>query len=282
MLNLPKIIISAAFLLFLGNSAQAQVEFDTTRNREVKQLRATGFVDYPPFGVLRVPSFPDSYSNIFQPVIADYAKFANFIIDYTTHYPYQELVRMVRGGKIDILTGVYHETNMYQGLDIVYPALVNNPIVLAMLPDRINEVKSKDDLKKLKGGISSKEHLSDFVAKEIKTFNVETVDDDYTLYQKLFRREIDYIFTSEYYARVVLAQMGLRNQVRFSKDAIWNMPLFIGISKMSPYRKQVYNGLSVYLATPEARKKTEQAISDYIKKIEEQSVGIVAPDFINN
>lgn len=282
MLKLYKIISFGLLSLALSSAAWAQVEFNTSTNREVKQLRATGFLNYPPFGVFKNPSVPASYFNIFQPVIANYAKYANFMVDYTTNYSYPELVRMVRGGKIDILAGVYHDTEMYQGLEIVYPALLNNPIMLVMLPDQISSVKNTDDLKKLKGAISTKEYLSDFVSNEMKNFNLQRIDDDYTLYQKLFRREIDYIFTSNYYAKVVQAQLGIRNKVSFSKEAIWNMPLFIAISKMSPYRKQVYNGLTVYLAQPKAQELVEQEVAKYIAEVEKQNAGRVAPDFINN
>lgn len=282
MIKLYKILTLGILITVWASNAKAQVEFNTTQNREVKQLKATGFLDYPPFGALKNPNLPNAYFNIFQPVITQYAQYANFMVDYTTNYSYPELVRMVRGGKIDILAGVYHDTEMYQGLEIVYPALINNPIMLVMLPDKIGTVKNTEDLKKLKGAISTKEYLSDFVTQEMKNFNLERVDDNYTLYQKLFRREIDYIFTSNYYAKVVQAQMGIRNKVSFSKEAIWNMPLFIAISKMSPYRKQVYNGLTVYLAQPEAQKLVEQEVAKYIAEVERQNQGRVAPDFINN
>ena len=106
MLKLYKIISFGLLSLALSSAAWAQVEFNTSTNREVKQLRATGFLNYPPFGVFKNPSVPASYFNIFQPVIANYAKYANFMVDYTTNYSYPELVRMVRGGKIDILAGV--------------------------------------------------------------------------------------------------------------------------------------------------------------------------------
>ena len=276
-----KIWLVILFIIGWACPASAQVEFDTTRNRDVKQIKVTGFIDYPPFGIVQDPAFNNSYFNPFQKIIAKYTKFANFIADYTTHYQYPQLVRMVRGGKIDIICGVYHDTEMYKGLDIVYPALVNNPIVLVMLPNRINEVKSKDNLKALKGAISANEHLSDFVQKEIDALNVEVIDDEYTLYKKLFNKEIDYILTSEYYNKVMLAKMGIAKQVAISKEPLWNMPLFLAVSKMSPYRKQIFNGLSVMLSQPEARESVNKAIAEYVNKIEIQNAGVVAPDFIN-
>lgn len=79
----------------------------------------------------------------------------------------------MRRGEIDMLLGMYHETAMYMGLEYVFPAAVNNPIVAIMLPGRIHEVKSRADLKKLRGAMSTHEHLSDFVAQELKQYNVK-------------------------------------------------------------------------------------------------------------
>ena len=79
----------------------------------------------------------------------------------------------------------------------------------------------------------------------------------------------------------MLAKMGIAKQVAISKEPLWNMPLFLAVSKMSPYRKQIFNGLSVMLAQPEARESVNKAIAEYVNKIEIQNAGVVAPDFIN-
>lgn len=279
MFKFHRLLLSGIFLLAAATSALAQVEFNTDRNREVKQLKATGFMDYPPFGYVRDRFYPDSYESIFRPVIAQYAEEANFMVDYVVNLPYDVLVRKVRGGQIDIILGIYHETEKYKGLDVVYPALINNPVVVIMLPNRINEVNNLENLKKLKGGINSHEHLSDYVAEQMKNYQLEKVDNSYDLYKKLFNKEIDYIFASEYNARIEIAKMGLRNTVSFSKEAVWNMPLFIGISKAAQYRRQIFNGLTREAAKPESREKVRKALVDYIAKIEKESIGIVPPDF---
>ncbi len=280
MLKIGKILFFLAVIeVFFIKEGFAQVEFNTSVNREVKQLRATGFLDYPPFGYIPNRFYPDSYESIFKQILDQYGKEANFLIDYSVNSPYETLVRKVRGGEIDIILGIYHDTEMYDGLDYVFPALINNPIVVVMPPNRINEVKTTDDLKKMKGAIGSGEHLSDFVVKELAKLDVVKIDSPYELYKKLYLREVDYVLASEYNARVVLAEMGLRNQLSFSKQPLWNIPIFLGVSKVSRYRNQIKNGLQRIVEKPETGQNIKKALADYIGSVEQKYIGVVAPDF---
>lgn len=279
MFKFYKLIFCALLLAASASIAYAQVEFNKDRNRDIKQLKITGFMNYPPLGYVRDRFYPDTFESVFRPVIKEYGDEANFFLDYIVNYPYETLIRMVRGGQIDVILGVYHETEKYKGLDYVYPALINNPVMVVMLPSRINEVKGINDLKGLKGAINSQEHLTDYVEKQMQDFKVEKVDNSYDLYKKLFNKEVDYVFATQYFAKIEIAKLGLRNTVSFSKDAIWNMPLFIGVSKASVYRRQIINGLSRESAKPETREMVRKALADYISNVEQASLGIVPPDF---
>ena len=81
------------------------------------------------------------------------------------------------------------------------------------------------------------------------------MDTSYELYGKLIRGEIDYVLTSIYFGTIETAKLGLRHQVAFSRQSLWTMPVFIGISKASVHREYQSHTLSKMLEKPEIKEK---------------------------
>ena len=148
-----------------------------------------------------------------------------------------------------------------------------------MLPHRIDEINTVEDLKKLKGGISDKERLSDYVASELDYFQVERFPDYDRLFEKLFKGEIDYAFVSQYSGLIAVSRLGLRNKVSFAKQMIWNMPLFIGVGKMSPNRKYLLPRLVKFCEDANNKQKLEQHLIKTINDIETKYLGAVPPNY---
>ncbi len=267
-------------IIFIMESASAQmVEIKKEKNRIKQELKIATFLDYPPFGYYADPPYRDSFSTVFDPIIQQYAEKQNFEVNYIITKNYSTLVRDVRRGEIDMLLGMYHETPMYMGLEYVFPAAVNNPIVVIMLPQRINEVKSRADLKKLQGAMSSHEHLSEHVVQQLKQYNVKRFDKTLDMYELLFAGKVDYIIGSRYFSMIEAMKLGIYDKISFSKQAIWDMPLFIGISKMSPHKKLLSKTFTAFMERPETRKKIEQTLIDMVNKVQKDTVGVVPPSF---
>ena len=281
MIKISKILISLFLtIVLLAETATAQmVELKKEKNRVKEELKVAAFLDYPPFGNYANPPYRDSFSSIFQPIVEDYAAKQNFEVTYVITKNYSTLVRDVRRGEIDMLLGMYHETAMYMGLEYVFRAAVNNPIVAIMLPGRIHEVKSRADLKKLRGAMSTHEHISDFVAQELKQYNVKKFEKSLDMYERLFAGQIDYILGSRYFSMIEALKLGIYNKVSFSKQSIWNMPLFIGISKTSIHKKLLSRTFTALMEKPETTKRIEQILIDTIKKVEKETEGVVPPSF---
>lgn len=266
--------------IFLFETVSAQmVELKKEKNRIKQELKIAAFLDYPPFGHYADPPYKDSFTSIFQPIIAQYAERQNFETNYIISKNYSTLVRDVRRGEIDMLLGMYHETDMYMGLEYVFPAAVNNPIVVIMLPSRIKEVKSRSDLKKLQGAMSSHEHISDFVAQELKQYNIKKFDKPLDMYELLFAGQVDYILGSRYFSMIEALRLGVYNKVSFSKQSLWDMPLFIGISKLSPHKKLLSKTFTAFMERPETVKSIEKTLKDTIVKIQNETKGVVPPSF---
>ena len=163
--------LAAAFIAVSIMSAQAMVRYEDKYPKKIREVRITGFIDYAPFGYTQHPNskMRGKFFSVYQPMIDTFQKENNLKIIYNLKKnDYEDLVAAVRSGDIDMILGMYHETELYKGLEAVYPSIMSNPITVFMLPNRINEVQKIEDLKKLKGVGITKEHYSDYVAEQIK------------------------------------------------------------------------------------------------------------------
>lgn len=262
------------------SSAFSMVEVQSDKNTQKRELRITSFVDYPPFGdVIQHKHSVPEMQTIYNQFIKNFAKDNYYDVVYMFDKPYKDLVMDVLRGEIDLILGIYYDTEIYKGIEYVYPSILNNPVTVVMLPNRIGEIKNLQDLKKLKGGVDSREHWADYVTKTVKNYNIVYVNNSEELYQKLFTGEIDYVFTSYYYGIIQTSNLGIRKQVAFAKQALWDMPLFIGISKTSNLRKSLYSTLTKMLKDDTYRKDLQQHLIQEIQKIEAKNNGVVPPSF---
>ena len=276
-----KYFLALLLMITTPTAVFAQVEFDIDRNSTTQMLRGTGFPNYPPFGYPSNEKATDYFGSIFTFVIEDYAKQANFMTNYEAREDYPQIVRDVRGGKYDFILGAYSASKDYAGIELIYPALINNPVVVITPLYSTVKISSVDDLKNLKGGMGSYEHFSDYVNQQVAELNIVKINKPYELYKKLFSKEFDYVLASEYNARILLSEIGLSSQISMSSP-VWSIPVFIGISKASRYRNKLKRGLTKISSDSATREKLISVLQNYINKIEEKNIGIVAPDFIND
>lgn len=271
-----------ALIVLWTVTGYAFVRYEDKHPKKVREVRITGFLDYAPFGYTEHPNeiLYGNFFTVFQPMIDTLQQENNLKIMYELskrNFPAQ--VQEVRQGNIDIVLGAYHETELFRGLELIYPAALINPLTVFMLPNRIDEVTSVDDLKKLKGVRTSKEIYSDFVEQQLNDYNIETVDNSYDLFERLFTKKADYILISQYYGLIEASKLGLRNQISVAKQTLWQVPMFIGISKLSRERKMLSQKLTRYLEDPKNQEIIKQNLIRLINNAEIQAQGIVPPTF---
>lgn len=279
MIKTLKTIFCISLSFLLSTEAFALVEMKNDKNTLSKELKVTSFIDYPPFGYIKNPHNRTTFTTIFQEFLDDYVKENYFTPEYVVNKNYETLIRDVRRGEIDILLGMYFETKIYNSLEIIYPSVINNPMTVIMLPSRIGEIKSTIDLKKLKGGFNKSEHISDYAKNQMSLYQITEFTNSNDMYEKLFTGEIDFVFTSYYFGIFETSRLGLRNQVSFSKQTLWDMPLFIGVSKTSRYRKLLVKTLTRMSENPETKKKMNDHLIKTINEIENANRGIVPPAY---
>ncbi len=282
---MKKILVSSmliGLILLWAAAGSAFVRYEDKHPKKVREVRITGFLDYAPFGYTEHPDEKlfGKFFTVFQPMIDTVQQENNLKILYELSkrdFPAQ--VQDVRRGEIDVVLGAYHQTEMFRGLELIYPAALINPVTVFMLPNRIDEVNSTADLKKLKGVRTSKEIYSDFVEEQLKEYNIETVDNSYDLFERLFTKKADYILISQYYGLIEASKLGLRSQISVAKQTLWQIPMFIGVSKLSRERKMISQKLTRYLEEPENQKIIQQNLIRLIDEAEANAQGIVPPTF---
>lgn len=263
-------------------AATAFVRYEDKHPQRRRDVHITGFIDYAPFGFVAHPEAKiyGKFTSLFQPMWETLAKENNLRVFYDLQKKdYPTLVQGVRTGDFDVLLGAYHQTELFRGLELIYPAAINNPITVFMLPNRIHEVSSVDDLKKLKGVRLSDEVYSDYINQQLEQFQIESVDTPYQLFEKLFTRQADYILIGYYKGLIEAIKLGLREQVAVARQSLWNIPLFFAVSKLSRERKMLTQKLTRYVEKPENRKAFQDGIAAMIADFERQAQGVVPPTF---
>lgn len=275
---LAAVILTAAFEC----AAQGFVRYEDKFPKKVREVRLSGFLNYPPFGFTDRPNELNRgrFHTVFEPMLKQIGEENNFHLVYDFHkLDYSDLVQKVRSGDTDILLGAYFDTELYKGLELVYPAIIDNPITVIMLPNRIHEAENTADLKKLKGVRIASEYYSDFVNEQMKEYQLETVNTPYELFERLFTKKADYIMISQYSGLLLAAEFNLRGQIAVAKQSLWKIPMFIGVSKLSRNRKLIVQKLTHFAAKPENREVIENNLKKMIADKEAEKQGVVPPTF---
>ena len=276
-------IFSITLCLSGINTAYGFVRHEGKKNKHIVELNMSGYVNYAPFGWLEEYSKDgrSGYYTVFSPLMDVFVEDANVELHKKTYAnSIDDLVQKVRKGDIDFFVGAYNETELFRGLHLLYPAVIYNPITVFMLPNRIKEVSSTEDLKKLKGVINSNEQFSDFVKKRIAEYNPIEVDSAYKAFEKLYTREADYMISSYYNGMIEAIKLGLKKQISPAKQTLWNIPMFIGVSKTSRHRNNISKKITKYLTDKDNIKAVEQNIQKIITEFEKRYEGTVPPTFV--
>ena len=259
----------------------AQTMVTTKTSSAMKGVKLTSFPDYAPISYVAEDDRGREYlRTIFSEPLQEFAQLGNFKLEYILMENYDEAVSKVRRGELDVLIGIYYGTKQYDGLEYIYPAVLNNPVNVIMMPQSVAKVKNSEDLKALKGVYSQEEYFSDYMLKNFASFNIKPAESTLAAYEKLFTGEVDYIVGTYYYNYVKACELGLKNYISFSQTAMWNMPMFFGVSKTAPDYKRISALLKKTVAKPDFISKLNTALKAEVKKLELNSQGVVPPEFV--
>ena len=273
--------IFLVFFLAFSSVAFAQTKNAFNSKQERERLNVAGFIEYPPFGTFEKRGNYYIFNSVFKNIVSELAQNANFGVNYftPTKKTYSSLVDGVNQGNYDLLLGAYSNTKLYERVELIFPSILNNPVTVITLQENAKNITNAEQLKNLKGAVCIQDQFTDFVSNQMKGYNLEYVETPYEMFEKLFTKKVDYLFMTQYYGLIESIKLGLRKKLSFSKQSVWNMPMFFGVSKFSKSRKILTQKLSSYSNLPQNKAKLEQNLHDIIRDYEIQYQGVVPPNF---
>ena len=279
-LCLLTMLTSAAWAV---NMVEQKVFYDS-------EIVAVGTPDFPPFSWYERESEKSSNyllkGAFVEPTIEAMKKykfkFTAQPYDNADDIDLSELLLGVRGGKYQLMFGVYTGTKIFNGLGILFPSVVSNPIHIITLPATQEKIRTGEDLKNLRGIAYKKEFISDYGKQKIANLNITYIDSLYELYEQLFTGEADYIIGSEYYHKMVSPRFGIERYLAYSKEPLFKMPVFIAMSKLMPKYSVYEKAFADEFNKPEYSLAVKKEILRIIYEETQKNIGVVPPAFAKN
>ncbi len=271
----------AAFCL-AADVSYAQFMVTEEKSQSKINLIYSSFPDYAPIGYFYTPKKNRGYLvTIFTDALQKLATKSNWNLIGENYDSLQSAKKAFERGELDLFLGNYYDdTEQKRYADYIYPAVLNNPIHVIILPHNQDKIKKTEDLKNLKGVYVATEYFSGYMLNNFKNYNISPAASALEAYEKLFTEQIDYIIGSYYYNYVQASLLGLKNEVAFSKAALWNMPLFLVVSKASRYNERIKRALSKYVMRPEFKNMVEESLREKVKEFEILGQSVVPPSFV--
>ncbi len=241
-----------------------------------------GLPDYPPFSYYQTKGKTVVYESAFLKPTLDIMNKYGFQIDektFTQIPDFQSLILDIRSGDAQLFFGTYSNTKIFNGVSLIYPASISNPIHIITLPDTQKKIKSIENLGKLKGVISKTEYLSDFVLRKIKPLNIKYVDSPNEAYEALFTANADYILGSLYYNRIMASRLGIEQYLAYSKKPVFKIPFFVALTKIMPKQSLYQKAFETEFAKPNYAKAVKEEIIKLVEEELTKNQGIVPPAF---
>jgi len=274
--------IKTAFAAETANMVKVENYFSTP-------LTTVGLIDYPPFSRYvkndNMNSNHQLESALLKPTVDVMKKHGIIIVPEEINKDEADLKLLlldVRSGKYKLFIGAFANTQLYSGLQMIFPACIGNPIHIITTPENSHKIKSVDDLKNLRGVVSKTEQFSDFIARKISEFGTEYLETPYECYEKLILGEADYMLGGLYYNRMMSSHYGLGSFLSYSQKALFTIPIFIAISKVTPRLSQYMEVFQEEFAKPEYANAVKQEILRIVGEEERKYEGTVPPSFVKH
>ena len=225
------------------NKKKKKVKSDIKCGR-TEIMRVAGFVTNPPFGWVNV--IPGSGLKQTQYINAGFsydlftqlAKNLNLRISNVGYSSYQDAMRDLRKGRVDVVVGSYYDKRVLgTGVNLMFPGYFTNPIIPIFVKGKERPVQSWEDLQGLKGVVRQEEMIYSLVFQQLpKNLKIEQVSGSKKAFKRLLSGEADYMLTSLYGGEAEVRRFKLVDEIYFSPKALVSPELFFVFSSHTDCR----------------------------------------------
>lgn len=276
-------IFYALFFCLVSFRAESSSILAPAENVSSKPVTITSFQNYFPFSKAKLFSGGGgTVITIFDKALETALPQKNYRLDYKVFPDTDQAVSAVRQGDVDIFLGAYYSTKLFEGLEYIFPAVINNPIYLMTTPDKISNITNVQDLKKYKGIYVQNEYFSDYMITNFKNNNLSPVQTSDEAFKLLLTGEVDFMLGSYYFEYVEVVRLGLKPYIAFSNDPLWNMPLFIAMSKTKSdlATKAIQTRLHKAALSETFKSQIAETLKETVEEFERNSQGVVPPMYV--
>ncbi len=252
------------------------------------RFKVVGLPDYPPFSYYNKEwdgnFWQERQHSVFTKPLREISQkydisLKNMEFKQTIAPTLAELVLGIREGNYQIFFGAYSHTKKFSGMEMIYPAVVSNPLHVFTLPATQEKIKTAADLLKLRGVACKAEYFSDFIWRKLDEMKVEYVETPYNAYERIFTGKADYLIGGLYYQRIMASRYGLEPYLAYSKTPLFKIPIFVAISRLTPKLSEYLKVYGEEFAKPGFAKAIKQEILQAVEDEVQKNAGIVPPSF---
>lgn len=223
------ILISCVFLLTDSANAQSQA------NENKPVLRVIFSDDLKPW----ILNSNDKIEGVYPAIIHEIAGALNLQVELM-EYPLKRCETMMEHGEADIIIGIKDTGQRKKYIDFLKtPYRSSSAKVFYMRSGEINKLNRFDDLYKIRVGTKlGNKYFPDF--DDDKRIQKESVNSEEQNFSKLLVNRIDAVIIPEDRGEFLVSTLNLRGKVKKAQYQYHDgSPRFIGISKKSPYIKDI-------------------------------------------
>ncbi|MBQ4084737.1 MAG: transporter substrate-binding domain-containing protein [Alphaproteobacteria bacterium] len=195
------------------------------------------FTNYPPFGWVEkfepymAPVYYEAHG-LAQKLLNHIAKKTEIAVMEKSFATYNQAVRALDRGEIDLLLGTYFDGDPYSHKAYVFPAFTNNPFILVALKGKMPPINGWEDLKGKKVVLRNEEGLWPMIEGIIPDgIHFKYVTGARNAFKLLVNKEADFILSSRYAVETEIARFKLNNFIDISDKFLKEPKLFFAFYK---------------------------------------------------